>query len=380
MLRQFLAAALCAGLALPASATVPLSSSTPSHAYYPEVLSMTCALSSSVKILLHFEAARQLSGEKHWSCRKCSRKNVAGSVVTYDYDAFGNLIHSTGTTYNNYLFAGEQFDPDLGLYFNRARYLNASTGRFFSMDSVDGDDENPSSLQKYVYTAADPVNSVDPSGNEDVSEAIGGFGVSNTINASSILSYEPFKHQYRTASTISSRGVEFIKLHETFKAFPYDDGGSPGVGNCTVGFGHLEHYGPCTDDDRAQYPNGISPDAAEQKLFQDIFRVALLPMKLEVRVPLAQKEFDALADFTYNIGGGSYVTKKSGVVKTGLLGTNTLRILNLGFYAAVPDVLATEHILPGSIYEKGLRSRRHDEASLWSTGIYYVFTVNKIIP
>jgi hypothetical protein len=39
-----------------------------------------------------------------------------GAVTdTYDYDAFGNLIASTGTTPNNYLFAGEQFDPALGL-------------------------------------------------------------------------------------------------------------------------------------------------------------------------------------------------------------------------------------------------------------------------
>jgi hypothetical protein len=35
--------------------------------------------------------------------------------ATYDYDAFGNLIRSTGTTPNNYLFAGEQFDPEPSL-------------------------------------------------------------------------------------------------------------------------------------------------------------------------------------------------------------------------------------------------------------------------
>ena len=64
--------------------------------------------------------------------------NANGAVTdTYDYDSFGNLIHSTGTTLNNYyLFAGEQFDPDLNLYYNRARYLNVSTGRFWS--SLDG--------------------------------------------------------------------------------------------------------------------------------------------------------------------------------------------------------------------------------------------------
>ena len=65
--------------------------------------------------------------------------DATGAVTdTYDYDAFGNLIHSTGTTPNNYLFAGEQFDPDLGLYYNRARYMNTSTGRFWSMDKIDG--------------------------------------------------------------------------------------------------------------------------------------------------------------------------------------------------------------------------------------------------
>src|SRR5437868_4163073 len=62
------------------------------------------------------------------------------------YDAFGNLLHSTGTTPNNYLFAGEQFDPDLHLYYNRARYLNTSTGRFWSMDSYEGDQQSPASL------------------------------------------------------------------------------------------------------------------------------------------------------------------------------------------------------------------------------------------
>jgi YD repeat-containing protein len=58
--------------------------------------------------------------------------DASGGVTdTYTYDAFGVLIHQTGTTPNNYLYAGEQFDSTLGLYYNRARYLNTSTGRFF---------------------------------------------------------------------------------------------------------------------------------------------------------------------------------------------------------------------------------------------------------
>jgi RHS repeat-associated protein len=85
---------------------------------------------------------------------------------TYDYDAFGNLVNSTGSTPNNYLFAGEQFDPALGLYYNRARYLNSNTGRFWGMDTQDGDQRDPSSLHKYLYVADDVPNLTDPSGHD----------------------------------------------------------------------------------------------------------------------------------------------------------------------------------------------------------------------
>jgi RHS repeat-associated protein len=95
---------------------------------------------------------------------------------SYTYDAFGNLIESTGTTPNNYLFAGEQFDPALGLYFLRARYYNTNTGRFWSMDSFEGDPESPASLHKYLYAGADPTNHIDPSGHD--------FDIVSTLSAS----------------------------------------------------------------------------------------------------------------------------------------------------------------------------------------------------
>jgi RHS repeat-associated protein len=85
-----------------------------------------------------------------------------GTVTdTFDYDAFGNVIHVAGTTPNEFLFAGEQFDSNLNLYYNRARFFNTSTGRFINMDSADGEGTDPLSLHKYLYTAADPVNGID---------------------------------------------------------------------------------------------------------------------------------------------------------------------------------------------------------------------------
>ena len=115
--------------------------------------------------------------------------DTSGNVTdTYDYDAFGNLIHSTGTTPNNYLYSGEQFDSDLHLYYNRARYLNVSTGRFWSMDTGEGHQTEPPSLHKYLYTSSDPVNLVDPSGNEEtLVGTIGSFSVAQTIAAISVI-------------------------------------------------------------------------------------------------------------------------------------------------------------------------------------------------
>ena len=93
--------------------------------------------------------------------------NLAGTVTdTYEYDAFGNEVNHTGTTPNNYLYRGEQYDPDLGLYYLRARYYNPLTGRFMSRDPEDGNQADPRSLHKYLYAGGDPVNLVDPRGQE----------------------------------------------------------------------------------------------------------------------------------------------------------------------------------------------------------------------
>jgi RHS repeat-associated protein len=91
--------------------------------------------------------------------------NSAGTITdTYDYDAFGNLLASTGSTSNNYLFAAEQFDPALGIYYNRARYYDERNGRFWTMDIFEGVDDTPLSLHRYAYVASDPVNNTDPCG------------------------------------------------------------------------------------------------------------------------------------------------------------------------------------------------------------------------
>jgi RHS repeat-associated protein len=108
--------------------------------------------------------------------------NLSGALTdSYNYDAFGNLLSSPGPTPNNYLYRGEQYDPDLGLYYLRARYYNPQTGRFLSRDPEDGDPLDPKTLHKYLYAGGNPINRIDPSGKDDFLEYVG--------NVSSFLSH-----------------------------------------------------------------------------------------------------------------------------------------------------------------------------------------------
>lgn len=100
--------------------------------------------------------------------------DASGSVTdTYAYDAYGLLVAKTGSTPNNYLYCGEQWDADLGLYYLRARYLNPNTGRFWSMDSFSGNKQNPLSLHKYLYCSDGPINACDPSGHSELACELG---------------------------------------------------------------------------------------------------------------------------------------------------------------------------------------------------------------
>src|SRR2546425_8972528 len=64
--------------------------------------------------------------------------NTAGTATdTYQYDAFGMPINSSGTTSNAFQYSGERLDSGIGLYDLRARYYNQATGRFWSTDPIE---------------------------------------------------------------------------------------------------------------------------------------------------------------------------------------------------------------------------------------------------
>jgi RHS repeat-associated protein len=91
--------------------------------------------------------------------------DAGGNVVNaFAFDAYGNLIASNAAPQTVYLYCGQQWDPDLGMYYNRARYYQPGIARFWTMDPQDGSIKDPSSLNRYTYCANDPVNWSDNTG------------------------------------------------------------------------------------------------------------------------------------------------------------------------------------------------------------------------
>jgi RHS repeat-associated protein len=271
--------------------------------------------------------------------------NDSGQVTdTYTWDAFGNLISSTGNTANNIGYDAEYRDSDTGLIYLRARWMNPTLGRFQSMDSYEGDTEDPLSLHKYEFTSSNPENMIDPSGNDGIdSEPYVLWPASDMNNRS-------YYHVY------SQYGLMFTKSWEVYKEYPYDhDGGC----NTTIGYGHLIHTGAMSADERSEkknHVNGWSVPRAEQQL-QDDTTASANDINTDIQVPLAQYEFDALVDFRFSIGPTFWEESN---VKTDV---------NLGRYSYVGGdfehfVKSNDQVLPG------LYNRRCAEEDVYNSGKY----------
>jgi hypothetical protein len=101
----------------------------------------------------------------------------------------------------------------------QARYLNGNTGCFQTMDSYEGNNEDPLSLHKYLYGADNPVDNDDPSGNEVVGNfAFGGIDLSS-FDATSIgaigVQVQSLAQQVVTGRRFSSKAfwVAYLKVN-----------------------------------------------------------------------------------------------------------------------------------------------------------------------
>jgi hypothetical protein len=93
---------------------------------------------------------------------------LAQVVERYAYDAYGTTLQGVNVTLANlaqttWLFAGDgQYDPASGLTNHIKRWRKGAW--FLTDDDFTGDNFDPISLHKYLYTHGNPIAGLDPSG------------------------------------------------------------------------------------------------------------------------------------------------------------------------------------------------------------------------
>jgi RHS repeat-associated protein len=83
----------------------------------------------------------------------------------YKYGAYGEPYDITNTlnwSGSAYRYTGQTVLEGTGLYYYKARVYDPIMGRFLQTDPIGSDDD----INLYGYTAGDPVNGKDPSGNQ----------------------------------------------------------------------------------------------------------------------------------------------------------------------------------------------------------------------
>lgn len=94
-------------------------------------------------------------------------EDVNGNVLaTYEYDAWGKLISSSGSLadINPLRYRGYYYDTETGFYYLQSRYYDPVVSRFINADKYASTGDGLLSYNMFAYCSNNPVNYSDPSG------------------------------------------------------------------------------------------------------------------------------------------------------------------------------------------------------------------------
>lgn len=145
----------------------------------------------------------------------------------------------------------------------------------------------------------------------------------------SIKDLKPSSKVYLFLKEVEGLGynVERNADNEIVRVFAYDDGGEMGKGNATIGYGHLIDRKPfnASISSHAKWKDGITLDEADKLLYEDVEKKAKVLITglgsttntSGIKVPLLQREYDALVICVFNGGYGDTLetTINKGAVK-----------------------------------------------------------------
>ena len=96
---------------------------------------------------------------------------TGAEVVTYTYDAWGNILTIGGDDANTLgrmnplRYRGYVYDQETGLYYLQSRYYDPEMGRFINADGFTSTGQGFLGNNMFVYCGNNPVNYFDPMGN-----------------------------------------------------------------------------------------------------------------------------------------------------------------------------------------------------------------------
>ena len=260
------------------------------------------------------------------------------------------------------IFSKGEMDEETGLYYYGARYLDPKYSRWLSGDPA---------LSDYIPTAG-----------TDPSKLAGMEGVYNTVNLH-LYHYagnNPVKYTDPTGmfDDVSESCKNFIKNYEGGFHPKIYDAEDPSneykkgkAGDWTIGYGHKL---TANDLSSGIYDNGIKKDDASKLFDKDLkSSVDAVNRDLPNADKLTQNQFDALVDFTYNIGSGDGFKNskvKVAVEKYGDKIANSETMQTDDYKINIADVFR-HHIPPRtSPINKGIKNRRYNEVQMFLYGDY----------
>src|ERR1700682_641930 len=83
------------------------------------------------------------------------------------------------------------------------------------MDTGEGDEQAPLSLHKYLYASSDPLDRIDPSGNESLAELTEAIGDQLTIAARTTVNVMKIYNNTRSIIDLINVSKQFLSLWQT---------------------------------------------------------------------------------------------------------------------------------------------------------------------
>ena len=126
---------------------------------------------------------------------------------TLRYDPYGTITCGAPLQERIYAYNGEQYTPQTGLIYLRARNYDPATGTFTSRDTYLGDQTNPVTRNRYTYANNNPVMYQDPSGHAGL--------FSKIVNAVKSTATKVVKTVTKTVSSVANQVKSAVKTVAT---------------------------------------------------------------------------------------------------------------------------------------------------------------------